>query len=304
MSRLPLQVLPAFRIVARLQNLRAAAESLHLTHSAVSQQMRLLEEQLGYPLFERRGRRLVLNPAGAALLRAVEPALSLLDDGMREASAAAGSSERLRVTMVPSFGQRWLLPRMASWRQRHPDIALELHVSQDIVDLAGDGFHVGIRQGSGPWRGLEARPLIDSPLIAVGSRRAAQRLAGQGVEALARESLLGEGLLWQHWFERAGLSVPVRPVAVFNDAGLMLQAAEQDLGVSLVRELLAADALHDGRLVRLSPLELPDEQAEIYWFVHPPALHDWPPVVRLEAWLREELALSLQRLGQAAPLPA
>ena len=90
--RLSLNALPAFRAVAELQNLRAAAERLHLTHSAVSQQIRGLEEQLGFDLFERSGRGIVLNPAGAALLCSVQEALALLDDGMRTAAAAAAGS--------------------------------------------------------------------------------------------------------------------------------------------------------------------------------------------------------------------
>src|SRR5947209_7706415 len=112
MSRLPLNTLSAFRTVAELQNLRAAAEVLHLTHSAVSQQIRGLEEQLGFKLFERRGRRVLLNPAGEALLQSTRMALSQLDKGVQAAaSAATGSTHRLRVTVLPSFAQRWLLPR-------------------------------------------------------------------------------------------------------------------------------------------------------------------------------------------------
>src|SRR6188472_2134448 len=126
-SRLPLNTLTALRAVAELQNLRAAAEALHLTHSAVSQQIRGMEEQLGFELFERRGRRIVLNAAGEALLRSVEPALAMLDDGVQAASAAsAGSAQRLRVTVLPSFAQRWLLPRIGRWRERHPTLALEI----------------------------------------------------------------------------------------------------------------------------------------------------------------------------------
>ncbi|HET7793716.1 MAG TPA: LysR family transcriptional regulator, partial [Rhizobacter sp.] len=127
MARLTLQALPAFRAVARLQNLRAAADTLHITHSAVSQQIRGLEEQLGFALFDRRGRRVVLNAAGEALLRSVEPALAQLDDGVQAAAAAAsGAAQRLRVTMLPSFANRWLLPRMARWRERHPELAIEI----------------------------------------------------------------------------------------------------------------------------------------------------------------------------------
>jgi len=113
MTRLPLNTLSAFRAVAELQNVRAAAEILHLTHSAVSQQIRVLEEQLGFDLFERRGRRVLLNPAGQALFRSVQGALTQLDDGVQAAAAAGrGAAQRLRVTMLPSFAQRWLLPRM------------------------------------------------------------------------------------------------------------------------------------------------------------------------------------------------
>src|SRR5436309_8320704 len=101
MARLPLQNLQAFRAVAEVQNLRAAAEVLHLTHSAVSQQIRGLEEQLGFDLFDRRGRRVVLNPAGEALLRSVQAALAQLDDGVQAAAAAAnGAAQRLAWTGV------------------------------------------------------------------------------------------------------------------------------------------------------------------------------------------------------------
>jgi LysR family transcriptional regulator, glycine cleavage system transcriptional activator len=111
MARLPLHTLPTFRTVAKLANLRAAAEELHLTHSAVSQQIRLLEEQIGFQVFDRRGRRIVLNNAGTALLRAVEPALAQLDEGLRAASVASGGGTHyLRVTSLPSFAQRWVLP--------------------------------------------------------------------------------------------------------------------------------------------------------------------------------------------------
>lgn len=291
MARLPLHVLPTFRAVARRANLRAAAEELHLTHSAVSQQIRLLEEQLGFALFDRHGRRVALNAAGAALLRAVEPALAQLDDGVRAALAAStgAGDENLRVSVLPSFAQRWLLPRMADWRARHPQIALELHASQQVVDLAREGFHAALRTGTGPWRGLAAQRLIDSPWIVVAPPAAARRLRDVAPEALAHEPLLGDGPMWQRWFALAGHKVRVKPVAEFNDAGLMLQAAEQGLGLALAREVLAADALIEGRLVRLSPIALEDPDAYPYWLVHPPALSDWPPLQAFRQWLLDEL---------------
>ena len=140
-----------------------------------------------------------------------------------------------------AFAQRWWLPRLAAWRERHPDIAIELHTSQQIVDLPREGFHAALRQGSGQWRGVEAERLLDSPLIAVGSPNAARRLLGRGAAALTDEPLLGAAPVWASWFALAGLSCRVNPVANFNDAGLMLQAAEQDLGLALARKVLVAD---------------------------------------------------------------
>ena len=301
MQRLPLHTLPTFRVVARLSNLRAAAEELHLTHSAISQQIKLLEEQIGFQLFDRRGRGIALNAAGAALLNAVEPALDQIEDGRRAASAAAasGTEHRIRITLLPSFANRWLLPRLASWRERHPNIGIELNTSQQIVDLARDGLHAALRQGNGQWRGLVAERLIDSPLIALGSPTAAHRLQGSPAKALADEPLLGSPSLWARWFELSGVRVRIIPVATFNDAGLMLLATEQGRGLALARELFAADALRDGRLVRLSPLALPDDDAYAFWLVYPPALTDWPPLVALREWLKDELARSQATMDEA-----
>ena len=302
MTRLPLQTLPAFRAVARLQNLRAAAEELHLTHSAVSQQIKLLEEQIGFELFDRRGRRVALNAAGTALLRAVEPALAALDEGVRTAALASGNAEqRLRITLLSSFAHRWLLPRMGRWRECHPDIGLELHTSQHLVELQREGFHAALRQGSGQWRGLDAVCLTDSPMIVLGSPQAARRLQGSTAAELADEPLLGSTVMWQRWFALNKLRTRVNPVATFSDAGLMLQAAEQNLGLALGREILAADALRDGRLVRLSPVEMRHEEAQTYWLAYPPELTDWPPLMALRQWLLDELALSQRELDRAVP---
>jgi LysR family glycine cleavage system transcriptional activator len=296
--RLPLNTLAAFRVVAERQNLRAAADTLHLTHSAVSQQIRSLEEQLGFDLFDRRGRRVVLNAAGQALLRSVQGALSLLDDGIQAAAAAAGGeSQRLRVTVLPSFAHRWLLPRIGRWREQHPTLSLEIDASWGLVDLQREGFHAGVRQGDGPWAGLRSERLFEQPpIIVVGSPAAARRLLGAQPEALAREPLLGKPDLWNDWFAAAGVRIKVRTAAEFSDAGLMLQAAEQNLGLVLARELLAADALCEGRLVRLSPISITHREAQPYHLVYPPGIRDWPPLASFRTWLFAELDRSLNAL--------
>jgi len=246
-----------------------------------------------------------MNAAGAAFLRAVEPALAQLDEGLRAAAATSGSTEqRIRITLLSSFAQRWLLPRIGLWRERHPDIGLELHTSQNVMDLQRDGFHAALRQGGGQWRGLQALCLTDSPMIALGSPEAAHRLRGRDVSALADEPLLGNAAQWQQWFALNGVRTRVNPVAAFSDGGLKLQAAEQNLGLTLSREILAADALRDGRLVRLSATTMHEDEADAYWLVFPPSLADWPPLVALRDWLFEELALSQRGLERGGITPA
>ena len=187
----------------------------------------------------------MLNAAGEALLRSVEPALAQLDDGVQAAAAAAGgAAQRLRVTVLPSFAQRWLLPRMGRWRERHPDLALEIDASQQRRRPAARGLPrraaPGQRRAGRAWC---RERLFDAPLIVVGSPDAARRLLGARPAGARATSRCSATASWERWFPRAGMRVRVNPVAAFNDAGLMLQAAEQNLGIALARELLAADAL-------------------------------------------------------------
>lgn len=301
MTRLPLQCLPAFRAAAELQNLRAAAAALHLTPSAISQQIHTLEAQLGFALFDRQGRKVVLNAAGAVLLRSVQAALAELDAGVQgAASVAPGAVQQLvRLTVVPALAQRWLLPRIGRWRLRHPGIRLEIDASARSVDLAREGRQLAIRAGAGNWPGLVAEPLfsLEMPLSVVGCGAAARRLAGRGDAALAAEAILGDARLWERWREAAGVQGAMDPVASFGDSGLMLQAAEQDLGLALARGLYIVDALRDGRLVRLSDIGVGYAPAQRYFLVYPPALRDWAPLAEVRAWLREEVALSLAALA-------
>ena len=298
MARIQLNFLPTFVAVARLENLRAAAEALHLTHSAVSQQIGEIENRLGFPLFERRGRRIHLNAAGQALLRQAAPALTQIDDGVQAAAAAAGAQQGLRVTMLPSFAQRWFLPRLGLWRERHPDIPIEIDASFALVDLQRDGFHAAIRTGNAPWPGLVHERLYDTPtpMIAVAAPAVAQRLHAGKLVDMTREPLLGDADVWQDWFAAAGVRSRVTPVASFNDVGLMLQASEQGLGLAVVRELLAADALRDGRLARLFDVSVVLDRVQPYYLVYPPALANWPPLVALRDWVRHEFDGSLRLL--------
>lgn len=301
LDRFPLHYLAAFRAAAQTENLRAAAESLHLTHSAVSQQIRGLEAQLGFELFTRQGRRLALNPAGQALQRAVSKVFAELQAGLLAAAQAHGSAaQTLRVTALPSFAQRWLLPRLPRWQALQPCITLDLHASQQLVDLEREGFHLGLRIGRGPWPGLVSELLFHSPHIMVAAPVLAQRLVGAPPELLAQQPLLGDADLWRDWFAQAGHAAAPAPVATFNDAALLGQAAEQGMGVALTRELFAADALLDGRLVRISAQAIDEDATRDYQIVYPEALRDDPAVRAFCDWLHAEIASLQQRLTETA----
>lgn len=296
--------LQAFKAAAEQGNLRAAASLLHVTPSAVSQQIAKLEEQLGFTVFNREGRKVVLNDAGLLLLRRVQAAVDEIDAGIQEAATVANAQAEtvIRVSVVPSFAQRWLLPRIGRWRAAHPGIGIKIDATQRVADLAHEGVHAGIRAGAGVWHGLIAESLshVDAPLALVGCPAAALRLSGHGPEAVARESLLGDPQLWKDWFARAGVDTAVTPAASFADSGLMLQAAEQDIGLVLARGVYIVDSIRDGRLVRLSGVEVPLPNPQSFFFVYPAGLKDWPPLRALSDWLQHEIFESERALAEGA----
>lgn len=294
--------LPAFKAAAELGNLRSASMLLHVTPSAISQQIAKLEEQLGFVLFKREGRKVVLNEAGTLLLRRVQAALNEIEAGVQEAATVANAQAEtvIWISVVPSFAQRWLLPRIGRWRAAHPGIGIKIDATQRVADLAHEGVHAGIRAGAGVWPGLISERLshVDAPLVLVGCPGAALRLSGNGPAAVANESLLGDSQLWQEWFARAGFDTAVQPAASFADSGLMLQAAEQDIGLVLARGVYIVDSLRDGRLMRLSDVEVPLPDPQSFFFVYPPGLKDWPPLRALSDWLKQEIVESERALAE------
>ena len=152
----------------RLENLRATAQQVHLTHGAVSQQIQLLEQAVGYPLFERRGRGVRLNAAGKEMLAAVEPALQALQQGVARARRAA-ASQTLRISVLPSFAHYWLLPRLPAFHEACADIALDIDASLTLQDLSQRGFDAAIRIGNGQWAGLQAQRIASGDVLPVAS---------------------------------------------------------------------------------------------------------------------------------------
>lgn len=286
-ERLPLHVLPTFVIAARLENLRATAQQVHLTHGAVSQQIQLLEQAVGYQLFERRGRGVRLNAAGKEMLAAVEPALQALQQGVARARRAA-ASQTLRISVLPSFAHYWLLPRLPAFHEACADIALDIDASLTLQDLSQRGFDAAIRIGNGQWAGLQAQRIASGDVLPVASPDMALQW-GTAFENGGDVPLLEHDVSpWRAWFNTQGRSLCGRQQALFNDAGLLIRAAEQGFGIALAKKLLVQDAIAAGRLVALAaPCRLSDDDVYLVW---PQTAGLTPAVLRLLQWLQQQLA--------------
>ncbi|OKB66558.1 LysR family transcriptional regulator [Serratia marcescens] len=286
-ERIPLHVLPTFAIAARLENLRATAQQVHLTHGAVSQQIQLLEQAVGCPLFERRGRGLRLNAAGREMLAAVEPALQALQQGVTRARRA-GASQTLRISVLPSFAHYWLLPRLPAFHESCADIALDIDASLALQDLSLRGFDAAIRIGGGQWAGLQAQRIAPGDVLPVASPDMA-RLWRTAFESGGDIPLLEHDVTpWREWFKTQRCPVGGRQLALFNDAGLLIRAAEQGFGIALAKKLLVQDAIDTGRLVALAaPCRLSDDDVYLVW---PQTAGLTPAVERLLQWLQQQLA--------------
>jgi len=290
MSRLPpMQALRAFDAAARLQSLSRAAQSLHLTHGAISHQIKSLEGELGVSLVERAGRGIRLTEEGERFAARVREALDRLAEAVRDVTDKS-NPRRIRVSVVPSFAARWLLPRIGRFIAQHPDIDLDVRATLNLVDFQRDDVDFAVRHGTGVWPGVLAEPMFDETYFPVASPRLfGGRLPKEPAE-LARHVLLrGEGEPWEPWFRAAGLDWP-EPTrgAMFNDSSHMVQAAAEGQGIALARESLLGNDLQTGTLVRLFDISIPAPRR--FWFVYPPRMAHSPKLALLRDWLFGELA--------------
>lgn len=257
----PLSAFRVFETAARHPNFTAAAAELHVTPGAVSRQVAALEEALGVTLFTREARRTQLTPAGQQLAERVREAFGLLRDAVRTLGQDAGG--RVVVTALPSFASRWLVPRLAAFAAAHPSIEIDLRPSREIVALDRGGVDLAIRYGRGRWAGAESRRLMEEQLFPVCAPALAKRCRPRALADLLELPLIHDSdFPWSQLFEHHGVALPRRmPGIRVDDSSIALQAAERGQGVVLGRSVLVADALAEGRLVRLTRFRAPSEYA-------------------------------------------
>jgi len=276
----PLHTLPAFEAAARLGSFLAAAEALHLTPSAVSHRIRLLEEHLGQNLFERRHRAIALTAAGRRYLAVVRDTLLRLDEASAELRAP--EKTRLRISAAPALGSKWLVSRVAAWQQQHPETEFSLGTATSLAPLLAGEADIGLRYGEEEWPGLLAWKLFEERVFPVCSPALAAPLhtpADLDKVRLLRHPLLS----WQRWFAAAGVKhQEPKEGPLYEDALLMLEAAVAGHGVALMAETLAAPYLAEGRLSRPFAADCPDRS---FYVVAPPAVQEKRGAMDFIRWL-------------------
>jgi LysR family glycine cleavage system transcriptional activator len=256
----PLNALRAFEAAARLGSIKHAATELAVTHGAISRHVRLLEDWLGPPaLFRRLNRRVALTPTGAALLAETGPALDRLSTAAERHQARGGKAPPavLRVNALATFTLRWLLPRLADFRARHPQVEVRLSTSTEPVDALSETYDVIIRGGPDTFYGFTCHPFLAERRLPVCSPTLLQRLPLYQVADLQAHTLIHTSTIprvWPDWLAAAD-APDLEPAAslTVDHFYLALQAALDGLGIALGPTALVADDLEAGHLVAPFP---------------------------------------------------
>ncbi|GAB2663222.1 LysR substrate-binding domain-containing protein [Arenimonas aestuarii] len=288
MSRLPLQALQGFVTAARLGKLSLAAEALNLTVSALSHQVRGLEDRLQQRLFERGPRGIRLTADGQRLFDAVAGPLQSLEHALRP--CAGRRDHVLTLSLLPSMASSWLVPRLPGFLAAHPQLEINLQSGIGLVDFQRDrDVDAAMRYGPGHWPGLEAMPLFEDWIAPLASPDLVRRLGGDTPGDLSRYPLLEDDAgRWPEWFNRFGGQRPPRFVARFDDAETLHRAAASGMGVALGRLTLAKPLVDAGLLVLLSKQRMKANYA--HYLVHPPRSADHAGFLAFRDWLRGEAA--------------
>jgi len=289
-----LNALQAFEAAARHESFTRAAHELGVTQTAISHQVKALEGELGAPLFRRSPRRLTLTPLGQAWSAELLVVFQRLRDA-NERLRARVRTERpvVAVTTIPSFGARWLVPRLGRFMNQNPEIDVRISASERLVDFGVEPFDLGIRYGHGRYPGLTSERLADDAWVVVAAPALARKLALKTPPDLRRATLLWDDQvgLWREWFQAVGAREPKTYANTqISDSSMLVEAVVRGQGVGLARWSLACDELKAGNLTRVFPALPLVPTGRSYFLVRPRENLGRRPVSAFCDWVRTEAA--------------
>jgi LysR family glycine cleavage system transcriptional activator len=284
----PVHALSAFEAAARHNSFAVAAEELCITPSALSHRIRLLEEFVGERLFFRDGRSIGLSEFGRRYLDVVRSALRTLTDfPMPHRNATV--QPKVKIMLPPTFARHLLVPRIAEFTQRYPDITVEMYLSVPLYDLSLSESDVEIRFGAGNYPNFVTEKLFEEPAFAVASPAYLKTIPPlKGPQDLQHANLLRSALEpWQPWFEAAGLKDWPEPSTGLrvDDLGLLLESVRHGYGVGLTRQHFAEELLARGEIVELFDVRL-RTPPHAYYVVYEKQIRDRPEVDAFIDWLQ------------------
>jgi len=292
-----INALRAFEAAARLQSFSHAADELCVTHGAISHQIRGLERQTGSRLFQRKKRKMLLTPVGAILVHRVRQSLLTLDE-IFSSQESADSARTIVISTLASFANHWLVPRLSSFRETHPNIKLQLLIEMQLTDFSAAAANAGIRYGAGGWIGLSEARLFDDYLVPVCSVDLAKRLnLHEAADLLSAPLITNARQPWSTWLLGVGLP-PAEPASVFavDDAGVALTAARHGVGIALSRFSLVSQELKLGHLA--VPIRARVRDPYGYYLVHRPTTVYQELLSALAEWLSAEGMAMLQDIDE------
>lgn len=292
MSLPPLNAIRVFEAVARHLSFTRAAEELGMTQAAVSYQIKLLEERVGTPLFLRKPRQVVLSEVGHGLAPQVRQAFEI----MREAFAdTRGEVDGLlSITTVPTFASQWLAQNIGLFQIDHPEIAVRVDSTSNMVDLLNDEFDIGIRTlATAPKKGVVSHLLVKADFTPLLSPALAESIGGvkEPADLLKLPMLDPQDEWWALWFEAAGVpgfSAEGRPMSMLNWQSLLGTAAMAGRGVTMLTPALFRDEIASGRLIQ--PFSLLAPAGRAYYLVYPDSRRNAPKIRMFRDWMLQATA--------------
>lgn len=284
-----MSLLLAFEAAARHESYTRAAVELSLTQSAVSRQVQALEQQLGLTLFRREGRQVQLTDVGRLYQREMSHALGLIRSATLQAMAYQSGSGTLRLATLPTFGSKWLLPRLHDFYKNHPGMLVHINSRIDAIDFETSGIDAAIVVGSADLPGLISHRLHMEELMVVISPEAAAHSAWTP-QHVAQQTLLNvanNANVWGEWFSHQGL--PHRMMRLgpsFELTSHLIQAVRAGIGIGLVPRILVSDELASGELVSLGQ---PFASQRSYYLAYPPRNERLPSLMAFRTWLLAQI---------------